>query len=168
MFLSEAVLNLFGETPESFVLPQASYVVVDSQRRLTADELRNIVEAFAVLEITTIDELDFSFEVFTALTAEERETVLASDYLYAVVDGLIQNQQSVAIPQEVIAVTGEISQEEILDVIEAVELLNITDVTSLQTAITGLDVNDADDAALLQLLEDLDSGIVDSLLALLP
>jgi hypothetical protein len=168
LFLSEAVLNLFGETPESFVLPQASYVVVDSQRRLTADELRNIVEAFAVLEITTIDELDFSFEVFTALTAEERETVLASDYLYAVVDGLIQNQQSVAIPQEVIAVTGEISQEEILAVIEAVELLNITDVTSLQTAITGLDVNDADDAALLQLLEDLDSGIVDSLLALLP
>ena len=168
LFLSEAVLGLFDETPESFVLPQTSYVVVDGQRRLTAEELRNIVEAFAVLEITSIDELDFSFEVFTALTVEERETVLASDYLYAVVDGLIQNQQSVAIPQEVIAVTGEISQEEILAVIEAVELLNITDVTSLQAAITGLDQNDTDDAALLQLLEDLDSGIVDSLIALLP
>jgi hypothetical protein len=168
LFLSEAVLSLFDETPETFNLPAESFVVVDGQRRLTAEELRNIVEAFAVLEITTIDELDFSFEVFTALTAEERETVLASDYLYAVVDGLIQNQQSVAIPQEVIAVTGEISQEEILAVIEAVELLNITDVTSLQAAITGLDQNDTDDAALLQLLEDLDSGIVDSLLALLP
>ncbi len=168
LFLSEAVLSLFGETPESFNLPADSYVVVDGQRRLTVVELRNIVEAFAVLEITTIDELDFSFEVFTTLTASEREIVLASDYLYAVVDGLIQNQQTVAIPQELIAVTGEISQEEILAVIEAVELLNITDVTSLQAAITGLDQNDTDDAALLQLLEDLDSGIVDSLLALLP
>jgi hypothetical protein len=141
---------------------------VDGQRRLTAEELRNLVEAFAVLEITTIDELDFSFEVFTALTPAERETVLASAYLYAVVDGLIQNQQSVVIPNEVLAVTGEITQEEILAVIEAVELLNITDVTSLQAVITGLDENDVNDAAILQLLEDLDSGIIDSLLALLP
>ncbi|MGB1097315.1 MAG: hypothetical protein ACPG2Y_01810, partial [Acholeplasmataceae bacterium] len=114
------------------------------------------------------DELDFSFEVFTALTTTERETALESDYLYAIIDGLIQNQQSVAIPQEVIDVTGEISQEEILAVIEAAELLNITDVTSLETAITELDQNNADDAAVLQLLEDLDSDIVDSLLNLLP
>ncbi len=168
LFLSEAVLDLFGETPESFNLSSDSFVVVDGQRRLTAEELRNLVEAFAVLEITTIDELDFSFEVFTALTPAERETVLASAYLYAVVDGLIQNQQSVVIPNEVLAVTGEITQEEILAVIEAVELLNITDVTSLQAVITGLDENDVNDAAILQLLEDLDSGIIDSLLALLP
>ena len=168
LFLSEAVLSLFDETSDSFNLPAESFVLVDGRRRLTAEELRNIVEAFAVLEITTFDELDFSFEVFTALTTTERETVLESDYLYAIIDGLIQNQQSVAIPQEVIDVTGEISQEEILAVIEAVELLNITDVTSLETAITELDQNNADDAAVLQLLEDLDSGIVDSLLDLLP
>ncbi len=168
LFLSETVLSLFDETSESFNLPAESFVLVDERRRLTAEELRNIVEAFAVLEITTFDELDFSFEVFTALTTAERETVLESDYLYAIIDGLIQNQQSVAIPQEVIAVTGEISQEEILAVIEAAELLNITDVTSLETAITELDQNNADDAAVLQLLEDLDSGIVDSLLDLLP
>ncbi len=167
LFLSEAVLSLFDETSDSFNLPAESFVLVDARRRLTAEELRNIVEAFAVLEITTFDELDFSFEVFTALTTTERETVLESDYLYAIIDGLIQNQQSVAIPQEVIDVTGEISQEEILAVIEAVELLNITDVTSLETAITELDQNNADDAAVLQLLEDLDSGIVDSLLDLL-
>lgn len=168
LFLSEAVLDLFGESPESFNLPSDSFVVVDGQRRLTAEELRNLVEAFAVLEITTIDELNFSFAVFTALTPAERETVLESAYLYAVVDGLIQNQQSVAIPNEVLAVTGEITQEEILAVIEAVELLDITDVTSLQAVITGLDANDVNDAAILQLLEDLDSGIIDSLLALLP
>jgi hypothetical protein len=41
-------------------------------------------------------------------------------------------------------------------------------VTSLQSVITGLDENDVNDAAILQLLEDLDSGIIDSLLALLP
>lgn len=168
LFLSEAVLALFGETPESFNLSTTSFVVVDGQRRLTSEELRNLVEAFAVLEITTIDELNFSFSAFTALTPAERETVLASAYLYAVVDSLIQNQQSVVIPPEVLAVTGEITQAEILAVIEAVELLNITDVTSLQSIITGLDQNDVNDAALLQLLEDLNSGIIDSLLALLP
>lgn len=84
LFLSEAVLDLFGVTPESIPLPASSYVVVEQQRRLTAVELRNLVEALAVLEITTIDELEFSFEVFTTLTPAERETVLESAYFESV------------------------------------------------------------------------------------
>jgi hypothetical protein len=164
LFLSEAVLDLFGETPESFILPTSSYVVVDQQRRLTSVELRNLVEAFAVLEITTIDELEFSFAVFTALTPSERETVLESAYLFAVVDGLIQNQQSVAIPQSILDITGEISQAEILAVIEAVAFLQISDVTSLEAAITLL-VNSNDPASITQLnaLTAIGSTIVNDL-----
>jgi hypothetical protein len=165
LFLSEAVLDLFGETSESFILPTSSYVVVDGQRRLTEEELRNLIEAFAVLEITTIDELDFSFSVFTALTPAERETVLESAYLYAVVDGLVQNQQSVAIPQSILSVTGEISQAELLAVIEAVDFLQITDVTSLEAAITALvNGNDLESLNQLNALSAIGSTIVNDLI----
>jgi hypothetical protein len=165
LFLSEAVLDLFGETSESFILPTSSYVVVDGQRRLTEEELRNLIEAFAVLEITTIDELDFSFSVFTALTPAERETVLESAYLFAVVDGLVQNQQSVAIPQSILSVTGEISQAELLAVIEAVAFLGITDVTGLEAAITALvNGNDLESLNQLNALSAIGSTIVNDLI----
>jgi hypothetical protein len=164
LFLSEAVLDLFGETPATFNLPADSFVVVDEQRRLTAEELRNLVEAFDVLGITTIDELDFTFAIFSALTPAERETVFASAYLNGVVDGLIQNQQSLAIPEEVLAVTGEVSQEEILALIEALEILEVNDITNIESAIVLLDVLDQEDALKLQALEELNSAIVDNIL----
>ena len=165
LFLSEAVLSLFDETPESFNLPSDSFIVVDGQRRLTAEELRNLVEGFAVLEITTIDELNFSFSVFTALTPAERETVLASAYLYAVVDGLVQNQQSVAIPQSILSLTGDISQAELLAVIEAVAFLQITDVTNLEaTIITLVNGNDLESLNQLNALRAIDSTIVNDLI----
>jgi len=163
LFLSEAVLDLFGETPTSFNLQADSFVVVDEQRRLTAEELRNLVEAFDVLGVTTIDELDFTFAVFTALTPAERETVLESAYLNAVVDGLIQNQQSVAIPDEVLAVTGEVSQDEILAVLDAVAFLGINDVTGLNAAVIAI----ANDQAKLAELVAIDSEIVNNLIATL-
>ena len=164
LFLSEAVLDLFGETPASFTLPASSYEVVDEQRRLTAEELRNLVEAFDVLGITTIDELDFTFAVFTALTPAERETVLASAYLNGVVDGFIQNQQSVAIPEEVLAVTGEVTQEEILAVLEAVAFLDINDITGLNAAVLAIANDQAKLAELVAIDSEIVNNIIDTLL----
>ncbi len=134
-------------------LPDVATITVGDTVRLREAEFRKMFIALETLDLTDLSNVSLDVESLGDLTSEDLDNVLASDYVYTIIDLILKAQDTIVIPAEAI--------EDVGDYVEMVKKSEISTILNLLGS--GFDPNSATIADLENLYFE-DSAIVDSLI----
>jgi hypothetical protein len=165
MLLSDQVKTLIANGRfdiVDFVLPSSATTTVGTTERLTNDEIYALFNGLKMLGITNA-EFAFEMSTLTSMTTDEVNTLLASTYLYVVLDLMIKSEESLTLPDSIYEIGGDyagmVKKSEITDIFLALSILGVSDLS------TTPDPNTITLGQLSDLLDQTDSGIVQYLIS---
>jgi hypothetical protein len=164
LLLSDGVIELIANgrfDKTEFIMPTSATDNVDGKERLTKTEIYDLFKGLDILGLSDLDGGNLGIDTIIALDDTELNQVLASTYLYVVIDLMLKSESSLVVPGDAIETSGDydgmIKKSEIINLINALDILGITNFDTFDPNTITLD----DIEALLDLL----SPIVDQLIS---
>ncbi|MFA7588910.1 MAG: hypothetical protein WCY22_00965, partial [Acholeplasmataceae bacterium] len=143
---------------ELIVLPESAM----DNGRMANKEIYNVLNGLNILGINDFADVDFEIATVINLTDQEVDELLASTYLYVVIDLTMKEEDALDIPNHALVSSGDhlgrIEKAEIKKLIETAQYLDVEDLGSI----------DADDISLLDLryiIEEIDSAIINRMIS---
>ncbi len=172
LLLSDQVIDLIGAgqfTAADFALPDSATEGVVGEERLTNQEIYDLFNGLNILGLSDFDNVDLGVDTLTSLSSTQVDQLLASTYLYVVVDLMIKSQDTFTLPDSAFETTGDyadmIMKDEVSDIFTALDILQITDFNNIDPATITIgnitDVIAQTDSAIVQSL--LSQAIIDAL-----